>query len=155
MIGFVEVTVSVGTVTLLDRLTLAIAPGAPTVLIGPNGAGKTTVLRAAMGLLQPTSGRIVWDGEPRRAIVFQRPTMLRRSAAANVRYASVGADRTRELLDARRALRMPPIVRRGGCRPASSSGWRSPAPWRATRKSCSSTSRRRASTPPRPRRSRT
>ncbi|HTE34954.1 MAG TPA: ATP-binding cassette domain-containing protein, partial [Reyranella sp.] len=80
MIGFVEVTVSVGTVTLLDRLTLTIAPGAPTVLIGPNGAGKTTVLRAAMGLLQPTSGRIVWDGEPRRAIVFQRPTMLRRSA---------------------------------------------------------------------------
>src|SRR5437868_15073549 len=34
---------------------------------------------------------------------------------------------------------MPPIVRRGGCRPASSSGWRWPAPWRATRRSCSST----------------
>ena len=154
MIRFEEVTVSVGTVTLLDRLTLAIAPGAPTVLIGPNGAGKTTVLRAAMGLLQPTSGRIVWDGEPRRAIVFQRPTMLRRSAAANVRYASVGADRTRELLELV-GLRMPPIVRRGGCRPASSSGWRWPAPWRAIRKSCSSTSRPRASIPPRPRRSRT
>ena len=99
MIRFEEVTITAGAVTVLDRLSLTLAAGAPTVLIGPNGAGKSTVLRAAMGLLQPTSGRIVWDGEPRRAIVFQRPTMLRRSAAANVRYASVGADRTRELLE--------------------------------------------------------
>jgi len=36
--------------------------------------------------------------DERRAIVFQRPTMLRRSAAANIRYASAGGDRTRELL---------------------------------------------------------
>jgi tungstate transport system ATP-binding protein len=98
MIRFEDVTVAIGTVTLLDRLSLSLASGAPTVLIGPNGAGKSTVLRAAMGLLQPSAGRIVRDGEPRRAIVFQRPTMLRRSAEANVRYAMNGADRTGELL---------------------------------------------------------
>jgi len=98
MIRFDEVTVAAGTVTLLDRLSLTLAAGAPTVLIGPNGAGKSTVLRAAMGLLPPTSGRILRQGEPRRAIVFQRPTMLRRTAEANVRYAMVGADRTAELL---------------------------------------------------------
>jgi tungstate transport system ATP-binding protein len=98
MIRFEEVTISAGGVTVLDRLSLIFAEGAPTVLIGPNGAGKSTVLRAAMGLLQPTSGRIVHAGEPRRAIVFQRPTMLRRSADANIRYAMAGADRTRELL---------------------------------------------------------
>jgi tungstate transport system ATP-binding protein len=67
------------------------------VLIGPNGSGKTTLLRAAMGLIAPASGRIRWGGEEhsppiRRAIVFQRPTMLRRSAAANVRYALAAAD---------------------------------------------------------------
>jgi len=98
MIRFEDVTVAAGRGTLLDRLTLTIAPGAPTVLIGPNGAGKTTLLRAAMGLVRPSTGRIVWQGEPRRAIVFQRPTMLRRSTAANVRYAMVGADRTHALL---------------------------------------------------------
>jgi tungstate transport system ATP-binding protein len=98
MIRFDDVTVVAGKATLLDRLTLTIAAGAPTVLIGPNGAGKTTLLRAAMGLLTPTRGRIAWQGEPRRAIVFQRPVMLRRSAAANVRYATVGPDRTSELL---------------------------------------------------------
>ena len=98
MIRFEDVTVAVGSAALLDRVSLTIGPGAPTVLIGPNGAGKTTLLRAAMGLLAPARGRIVREGEPRRAIVFQRPVMLRRSAAANVRYATVGADRTQELL---------------------------------------------------------
>jgi tungstate transport system ATP-binding protein len=98
MIYFDDVTVVAGKATLLDRLTLSIGLGAPTVVIGPNGAGKTTLLRAAMGLVAPTRGRIAWQGEPRRAIVFQRPTMLRRSAAANVRYATAGPDRTSELL---------------------------------------------------------
>jgi tungstate transport system ATP-binding protein len=98
MIRFDDVTIAIGAVTLLDRLSLGFAAGAPTVLIGPNGAGKSTVLRAAMGLLHPTGGRILREGEPRRAIVFQRPTMLRRSAEANVRYAMVGPDSTRELL---------------------------------------------------------
>ena len=97
MIRFDDVTVAAGSVTLLDRLSLAIEPGSPTVLIGPNGAGKTTLLRLAMGLLEPTAGRVTRTDE-RRAIVFQRPTMLRRSAAANIRYASAGGDRTRELL---------------------------------------------------------
>jgi tungstate transport system ATP-binding protein len=81
-----------GAVTILDTVTLSINAGGPTVLIGPNGSGKTTLLRTAMGLMAPTSGRITWGGREvappiRRAIVFQRPTMLRRNAAANIRYA--------------------------------------------------------------------
>ncbi len=50
-IRFEDVTVSAGAVTVLDRVSLAIHPGAPTVLIGPNGSGKTTLLRLAMGLI--------------------------------------------------------------------------------------------------------
>jgi tungstate transport system ATP-binding protein len=89
---FVEVSILAGEVTILDRVSLILAAGPPTVLIGPNGAGKTTLLRAAMGLLPPTQGRITWGGRERvpptrRAIMFQRPAMLRRSAADNVRYA--------------------------------------------------------------------
>jgi tungstate transport system ATP-binding protein len=83
-------------VTILDRISLALTGGAPTVLIGPNGAGKTTLLRLAMGLVAPTRGRVLWGGREsvaptRRAIVFQRPVMLRRSAAGNLRYALAAA----------------------------------------------------------------
>ncbi|HZQ01537.1 MAG TPA: ABC transporter ATP-binding protein [Reyranella sp.] len=91
-IRFDGVSVMARTVTLLDNVTFTIEAGLPTVVIGPNGAGKTTLLRAAMGLLKPARGRITWAGHDLappvgRAIVFQRPTMLRRSVEANLRYA--------------------------------------------------------------------
>jgi tungstate transport system ATP-binding protein len=92
----VEVGILAGEVTILDDISLTLAAGAPTVLIGPNGAGKTTLLRAAMGLIPVTRGRISWGGRDvspphRRAILFQRPVMLRRSTAGNVRYALAAA----------------------------------------------------------------
>lgn len=86
------VTVTAGAVTILDGITQTIAAGAPTLLIGPNGSGKTTLLRVLMGLVRADSGSVTWGGrsdasQVRRAIVFQRPVMLRRSAAANIAYA--------------------------------------------------------------------
>jgi tungstate transport system ATP-binding protein len=101
-IEFSEVGVLIGNVTILQHVSLRLLPGAPTVLIGPNGSGKTTLLRVAMGLMPASSGRITWgrlDVSPptRRAIVFQRPAMLRRSASANLHYAlsAVGTPRAR------------------------------------------------------------
>jgi tungstate transport system ATP-binding protein len=87
-----EVSVRRRGVTILDRITLRIEAGRPTVLIGPNGSGKTSLLRTAMGLDRPTAGRVTWGGlenspPTRRSIVLQRPAMLRRSAAGNVSYA--------------------------------------------------------------------
>jgi tungstate transport system ATP-binding protein len=43
-----EVSFASGGVTILDRISLALVTGSPTVLIGPNGAGKTTLLRLIM-----------------------------------------------------------------------------------------------------------
>jgi tungstate transport system ATP-binding protein len=90
------VTWHAGDRTILDRVDLVLTAGAPTVLIGPNGAGKTTLIRIAMGLVAPSAGRVTWGGREdvppfRRAIVFQRPAMLRRSAAGNLRYALAAA----------------------------------------------------------------
>ena len=81
-----------GGVRIVEPTSLIVDAGPPTVLIGPNGAGKTTLLKLAMGLIRPTAGRITYGGREakapaRAAIVFQRPVMLRRSVAANVRYA--------------------------------------------------------------------
>jgi tungstate transport system ATP-binding protein len=102
-------------VTILDRIDLTLAAGAPTVVIGPNGAGKTTLLRLAMGLIRPTTGRVTWGGRAdapsnRRAFVFQRPVMLRRSAEANLRYAVVAA----EVPSAERAARVRELIARVG-----------------------------------------
>ncbi len=49
-------------VTILDRISLELAPGSPTVLIGPNGAGKTTLLRVISKLIEATSGEIRMEG---------------------------------------------------------------------------------------------
>src|SRR5215831_16103959 len=102
-----DVAVTIRNVTILDGISLTLAAGAPTVLVGPNGSGKTTLLRLAMGLVPPSRGRVTWGGRTgslptRRAIVFQRPVMLRRSAASNIRYALKAAGVAR----AGRAARM-------------------------------------------------
>jgi tungstate transport system ATP-binding protein len=103
-----EATVAVGDLTILDDASLTLAGGAPTVLVGPNGSGKTTLLRLAMGLVQSSRGRVTWGGRvdalpTRRAIVFQRPVMLRRSAAGNIRYALKAAGVARATRAARSA----------------------------------------------------
>jgi tungstate transport system ATP-binding protein len=103
------VSLQAGATTILDRLSLTIAPGAPTLIVGPNGAGKTTLLRLCMGLAKPSTGRISWGGRPdstlrRRAILFQRPVMLRRTAAANVAYALAQAGTPRRQRPSRVAV---------------------------------------------------
>ena len=57
-----DVSFSAGGVTILDRVSLVLVAGSPTVLIGPNGAGKTTLLRLVMGQIPPTRGRVSWGG---------------------------------------------------------------------------------------------
>lgn len=79
--------------TLIDRMTFALDGRGTTVVMGANGAGKSLLLRLLHGLLVPTHGSISWGGKPldasirsRQAMVFQRPTLLRRSTADNLRF---------------------------------------------------------------------
>jgi branched-chain amino acid transport system ATP-binding protein len=46
----------------LDQASLTAEAGQITALIGPNGAGKTTLFSIITGFLQPSQGRIVYDG---------------------------------------------------------------------------------------------
>jgi tungstate transport system ATP-binding protein len=108
---FDRVSLRAGGMTILDRVSAVIEPGAPTLVVGPNGAGKSTLLRLCMGLATPTEGRVTWGGRvgvkpTRRAFVFQRPVMLRRTAAANVVYslAQAGVERSERAARVRRLL---------------------------------------------------
>ena len=47
----------------VNDISLELTPGA-WGLLGANGAGKTTLMRMIAGIMQPTSGRVVYDGVP-------------------------------------------------------------------------------------------
>lgn len=85
-------TLELGGRRVLEGLDLDLGPTGCTVVLGPNGAGKSQLLRALHGLVQPTAGRIDWNGispdqaRAHQALVFQKPVLLRRSVAANVDF---------------------------------------------------------------------
>src|SRR6476469_11241558 len=59
-----------GTFTANDAIDLVVEPGEIHCLLGENGAGKSTLMNMLYGLLDPTEGEIVVDGEP---VVFKSP----------------------------------------------------------------------------------
>ncbi len=66
MIRYRAFTKRFGRHTAVDDLTLVVPAGEAVALLGPNGSGKTTTLKAAAGLISPTSGdvRLGADGTP-------------------------------------------------------------------------------------------
>lgn len=63
MIAFRAFTKCFGPQRAVEDLSLAVQPGEVVALLGPNGSGKTTTLKAAAGLILPSSGDVL-IGEP-------------------------------------------------------------------------------------------
>ena len=53
-----------GAVQALRNVDLDIPAGKVTALVGDNGAGKSTMIKTISGIWPPTSGRILWNGQP-------------------------------------------------------------------------------------------
>lgn len=49
--------------TAVDNVSFSIKKGEICAFLGPNGAGKTTIIKMLIGLLEPTSGQILYEGE--------------------------------------------------------------------------------------------
>ena len=58
-----ELSKRFGKTAALDNVSLKLEPGRVIGLLGPNGSGKTTLIKLANGLLTPTEGEILIDGE--------------------------------------------------------------------------------------------
>ena len=92
-IVFRNLTFSIDEKKILSKLNLSIKSNSITVIMGPNGAGKSILLKLINGILEPSSGAILWNGNKitsdlkrKQALIFQKPILLRRSVISNLDF---------------------------------------------------------------------
>ena len=73
-----NMTVRFGKQTILNNISLTIPRGQTVAVIGESGCGKTMLLKLIVGLLKPTSGQVLYDGEDLTALSEIEMTKLRR-----------------------------------------------------------------------------
>ena len=101
-----------GNVQALDNVSFAVEPGRVVGLLGPNGSGKTTLIKLANGLLTPTGGELLINGQkPGKATRAQvsylpdRPCLPEWMSAEKLLnmfsdfYADFQRDKAREMLE--------------------------------------------------------
>jgi sulfate transport system ATP-binding protein len=116
-----------GQTTVVRDVSLDIRAGELIALLGPSGSGKTTLLRILSGLDQPTSGRVLFDGEDAAGLtvqqrnvglVFQNYALFRHmTVLGNVAFGLKVRPRAQRPSDAeirRRALELIDLVQLGG-----------------------------------------
>jgi branched-chain amino acid transport system ATP-binding protein len=63
MLEIKDLYVSYGMMEVLHGVSVKVEDKELVSIIGPNGAGKTTLIKTVMGLVKPTSGSIIYDGQ--------------------------------------------------------------------------------------------
>jgi len=62
MIEFKDVFLQYGEHRVLDGVSFQIPDGKITAVLGPSGSGKSTIIKLMLGLIKPTSGRVIVEG---------------------------------------------------------------------------------------------
>jgi branched-chain amino acid transport system ATP-binding protein len=71
-----EVSLRLGALQVIDKLSVHLDEGEALGVVGPNGAGKTTMLNLLAGQLRPDTGRIRFDGQDVTALPARRRCLL-------------------------------------------------------------------------------
>src|SRR5262245_25619617 len=125
MLVLENVNVFYGAIHALRKVSLSVNAGEVVTLIGANGAGKSTTLRAITGLVRPTSGRVLFEGDeitgrPAHRLVARGMSMAPegRGIFANLTVlenlemgAYLGRDRARIARDLERAFTLFPRLK--------------------------------------------
>ena len=96
-IGFENVSLAFGEKLALRSVSLAVKAGSKTAIVGPTAAGKSQLLHLLIGLVQPSSGSVTYDGQPIDAydkenlhrqvgFVFQDSVMFNLSLRENIAF---------------------------------------------------------------------
>jgi len=118
----------------LGDLSLSVAAGETVALVGPSGAGKSTLVNLLPRLLEPTSGRLLIDGQDSRqldpawlrehiAMVSQETALVAGSLRENIAYARPDATGAAILAAARAAHVLEFAGPRGLDAPVGERGW--------------------------------
>lgn len=103
-VGMNDITLAFGEKKVLKGVSFAALAGTRTAIIGPTAAGKTQLLYLLIGLLKPTSGAIVYDGEPidgyekeslhqHVGFVFQDSVMFNLTLRENIAFSNTVDDK--------------------------------------------------------------
>ena len=111
-----NVSLAFGDKEALKNVSFSVKGGTKTAVIGPTAAGKTQLLYVLIGLLQPTSGTVTYDGEPLDAydkealhrqvgFVFQDSILFNMTLRENIAFSSDIPDKDLEKAIAAAELR--------------------------------------------------
>ncbi|EDM38136.1 putative ABC transport system, ATP-binding protein [Pedobacter sp. BAL39] len=98
-----DVSVSYGETAVLKEISIDIHPGARIAVIGPTAAGKTQLLYLLTGLISPSKGEVLFDGNPISAynsehfhsqvgFVFQDSILFNMSIRENIAFSELVTD---------------------------------------------------------------
>jgi ABC-type transporter Mla maintaining outer membrane lipid asymmetry ATPase subunit MlaF len=76
-----RLSVRFGETLALSDVSLTISPGQSTLVSGPAQSGKTTLLKCLAGLIQPSAGQVLWNGERIDTLAPEKRMALRSTMA--------------------------------------------------------------------------